>query len=147
MNNKTRLQPEDVIETPSSGHILKRKVSLFPLWPYGESVPRKSERVGASVATELRFVVEQIRTNAIFVSHIEKGYWAAVQVLAAYSPLFHVLLMDLSGRRYLPSLASLPDSEGQAMIRFALPILREAEARSAVGTVHFGINWSALSHG
>lgn len=75
------------------------------------------------------------------------GKWSATSVYSAYSPDIHLMLIETSPNRYVPGPETIPEREGDRLMRIWAEILDLTAKRKTAATIHAGYNWSPRSWG
>ena len=136
-----------IAEAAERGYVLRMRVPLAPFCSPFDAAPRCSQRIGLKESLELERVCREVSRNAIFSCVLGEGKWQVVPVLSPYGPEGHVMMIETRANRYLPTLESIPDEEGDELLGLASSILVETTRLNGDGTINLGYNASPLGHG
>ncbi len=136
-----------IAEAAERGLVLRVRVPFSPMCSPYDAAPRSSQRIGLPESLDLACVAREVSKNAIFSRNIGEGKWQIVPVLSPYGPEGHVMMIETRANRYLPTAESIPNEEGDELLRLASSILVETTRLNGDGTINLGYNASPLGHG
>ena len=122
-------------------------VPMAPIVPKGEKVPVKTKRLRPFNALDLRKMIDALETSIIKTINIDKHPWSVISVISPYSDDFHVMLMETSINRYLPSIEYIDDKEGNSLMKIWMDIIKYMKERKKDQKIYLGYNWSPRSWG
>ena len=125
--------------------IPKITVPLAPLVLKGEKEPIESKRLRPGDVLNLDEMLKELKRSTIKTLEISENSWSIIPVLSPYSRDFHVMLMETSGDRYLPSMEYIGEVEGNLLMEVWIEIIKYMKAGG--DNVYFGYNWSPWSWG
>lgn len=133
----------------STVNVPNMNVSLYPLVPPSGPRPPAPDRIGPEASLNLEYLVEQVRRQVVFERRFCGGRWSVISVLAPYSPLLHLMIMETSKSRYIPGPEWVADPEGDQVMRICAAVLSfiaEAE-RGTADEIYAGYNWTPRAWG
>jgi len=122
-------------------------IPLSPLIREGETEPVKSTRIRQEDAIDLKNVAEAMAPSVLRTFEICGNPWSVISVFSPYSPDIHVMLMETSKNRYLPGPETVPDEEGDLLMKLLAKIIEFIAGREENATFYAGYNWSPRSWG
>jgi hypothetical protein len=128
----------------------KVKVLTIPLFPYLQprlEKPQLTKRIRPADSLNLKKMIKEINKSAIITLDIKGKPWSVVSVYSSYSPDVHIMLLETSSNRYIPSPERVSDSEGDSLMAVWNTILDFIAARKTNVSIHAGFNWSPRSWG
>ena len=120
-------------------------VPLCPIVKKGEDKPLEGRRLRPADALNLKFMLDQLNESTIKTIQVDGKPWSIIPTVSPYSADFHVMLMETSKNRYLPSLEYVSDAEGNLLMKVWIEIIKHMREKS--GNIYVGYNWSARSWG
>ena len=125
----------------------KIKCLELPLTPLKTERSQKNERLRPASSLDTDWVMKQLKSSIVAEFVIDEKHWYLVNVLSSYSPVFHVMLIECTRYRNLPTPEYLDDKEGifvVSKIRKCLQFLIEQQYDSDISV---GYNWSPRAFG
>ncbi|OVE78670.1 hypothetical protein BVY01_04735 [bacterium I07] len=122
----------------------------IPLFPYQRALNKQAgltRRIRPEDALDLPFMISQLEPSILNTTQIETYPWSLVSVMSPYSMDSHVMLMETSSDRYIPSPERVSVNEGEGVIKRAARVLDFMSEQYQEGTVHVGYNWSPRAWG
>lgn len=123
------------------------EIPLAPLILKGEDEPIITERLRPYKTLNLKELVDEISLSSLFTEEIQGKPWSVISTVSPYSLDFHVMLMELSKDRYLPSLEYVFDSEGDDLMNLWVRIIKYMKKTRKNQRIVLGYNWSPRSWG
>lgn len=127
--------------------ILRFTVPLSPLLHPGEGQPRQLKRLRPVDSLNLRQLITDMAPSTLTTLSVNGGRWSVVSVFSPYSPDLHVMVMETSPDRYLPSPTWLDPQEGEALLPIWAAILQFLGDRPDAAKLCLGYNWSPRAWG
>eukprot|EP00126_Sphaerothecum_destruens_P001536 Sdes_comp14953_c0_seq1m3668 len=125
---------------------------LFPLLPKPANLKYPSgDRLSEIDSIDLSKVIGQFQRDEIYTECFDGKKWSIVNVLSPYSDILHVMLIEMSKSRYLPSPESLAFSidEGERVFQLLKTTVESVYENygpiESCGPCYFGYNWSPRS--
>ena len=122
-------------------------VPMAPIVPKGEKKPVQSKRLRPFNALDFRKMFDELKTSIINTTIINGNLWSVISVISPYSKDFHVMLMETSMDRYLPSIEYITDEEGNSLMNVWIAIVKYMKERKEDQEIFVGYNWSPRSWG
>jgi hypothetical protein len=107
---------------------------------------KDTKRIGHVEALDQKTVEENLRPNVIAEVNVAGNPWSVTAVLSPYTPLAHVMLLDLS-KRYMPDSRYVSDQEGKELMATCQKIVDFQEGLKDSRFINVGYNWSPRSYG
>ncbi len=130
-----------------SDKILQLTLPLSPYLKPGEKSISRTKRIRPADSLDLRYMLNILKKNEVAQVIIQGKPWSVVSVYSPYSPDIHVMVMESSTDRYLPSPEYCFDAEGETLMRLWDTVLEFTGKRKVNKTIHAGFNWSPRSWG
>lgn len=127
--------------------VTRLTIPLFPYIQPDKKEPIVTKRIRPQDSLDLSKMMDLLRPSEICSLNINGAPWSVLSVFSPYSPKIHVMVMETSVNRYLPSPDRVPDLEGDALIDVWRTILTYISTLKGCDTVHVGYNWSPRSWG
>ncbi|WP_409199911.1 hypothetical protein [Methanobrevibacter sp. DSM 116169] len=127
--------------------IPKITVPLSPLVRKGENEPIKTKRLKHEDALDLENLTKELKKSTIYTKCIENHPWSIIPTVSSYSPYFHVMLMETSKNRYLPSIEYISNSEGESLKEIIGKTIEFIRDNFSNQRIFLGYNWSPRSWG
>ncbi len=125
-------------------------VVTVPLFPYikpNQQEPVRPKRLRPEDSLNLKLLVSELEACRITTLDLDKNPWSLISVFSPYSSEIHVMLMETSTDRYLPSPEWLPDQEGEKIVGLWLQIAAYLRKQPQTNRISIGYNWSPRSWG
>lgn len=122
----------------------------FPLSPFiksGEENFKATKRIRPADSLNLEKMIKILKRSEIIDINIQGRLWSVISVYSPYSPDVHVMIMEMSTDRYIPSPELCNDSEGDTLMELWDSVLEFISKRDTNKTIHAGFNWSPRSWG
>jgi len=131
----------------NSDKILQLTLPLSPFIKPGEKSIPKTKRIRPADSLDLEYMLNILKKNEVAQVNIQARSWSVIAVYSPYSPDIHVMIMESSTDRYLPSPEYCYDAEGDTLMKLWSTVLEFIENRKVNKTIHAGFNWSPRSWG
>ena len=122
-------------------------VPMAPFIPKGKKEPLNSVRMRPCKALDLRKMFDVMKEEMIQTTMINEKPWSVIPTISPYSDDFHVMLMETSKDRYLPSMEYIKDDEGNFLMNVWIAIVNFMKKRREGQQIFVGYNWSPRSWG
>ncbi|MCX6624227.1 MAG: hypothetical protein NTY38_24830 [Acidobacteria bacterium] len=122
-------------------------VPYYPMLRSGEASIVRPKRLTPEAALNLDDVIKQLAREVLFTFDAGGTTWAVVSVLHPYTATPHVMLLDVSGNRYVPGPESIQGFEGDLVFRVAALAAQCLCRNGFVDRCCVGYNWSPYSWG
>ena len=122
-------------------------VPTAPFIPKGANKSIETTRLWPIDALNLKNLHIELQKGAVFTKDINGGEWSVISVYSPYSDDFHVMLMETSENRYLPSIEYISDGEGDTLMKIWIETVKYMKKRKTDQQLFIGYNWSPRSWG
>ncbi|HZT33942.1 MAG TPA: hypothetical protein VFA33_28890 [Bryobacteraceae bacterium] len=122
-------------------------IPFFPHQRPGEPPSPRPERINPERSTNLARLVSQFSPEVLHSFELQGHRWGLTSVLHPYTRASHVMLAELTGKRYLPGPESIPPGEGDQVFRVAALALQFLCRGGQLDRCCVGYNWSPRSWG
>ncbi len=130
-----------------SDTILQLTLPLSPFLKPVKQKVKKTKRLRPLDSLNLKKMIPVLKKSEIIQVDIEGKPWSVISVYSPYSPDIHVMIMETSIDRYLPSPEYCQNSEGEGLMQLWDSVLEFIMKRKINHTIHAGFNWSPRSWG
>ena len=126
--------------------VLQSSVPIYLHIPPGKSEPEPTKRISEMESLNLQATLEELNKQTIYSTSAGGFRVALINVISAYGQIPHAMLVPMT-RRYWPTLDSLPNDVGEAMMRIAGAKIEWVQNRYQIDQTNIGFNSGPFSIG
>lgn len=123
------------------------EVPLAPLIAKNDEESIQTKRLRPIDSLDLKYLVKELNSSILNTIKINDSLWSVISVISPYSADFHVMLMETSENRYLPSIEYVGDREGNSLMKIWVKIVEYMKEKKENQRILIGYNWSPRSWG